>query len=263
MDIDPNPDLYEYPKKTAGFNYLAISVGKRLQIAFFESNIWQNPDSTGKFKPAFGLVNPVIFTGTLFTGNRPDVHSLVGMNVKYVFRHHIVIYGQLMLDDVMNTAGKSGGQAGIKYFDAFGVAGLFAQAEYNRAEQGVYSFTGNTPVSYVHYNQAMAHPLGNNFRELVFFATYSHRRFRFEYRFNFAQAQKSNSAIPGEFAVYADGEKVIFNHIQAVWTVNPRTAMQIAAGYSSRNETSFSGHLHTGALFVAFRTALRNKYYDF
>lgn len=264
MNIVPKKeDIYEYPKKTGTFDYLTTTIGKRLQISLFEGNIWQNPDSTGRFKPEFGIFNPVILTNTLFTGDRTDVHSLVGMNVRFRAFANLVLYGQFVMDDIMNTAKKRGIQAGAKYFDVSGVPGLFLQAEYNQAEVGTYSFSDNTSISYVHYNQSIAHPAGNNFRELVAFASYDYRRFRFEYRFNYAEEKQTGVVPPTEFAAYTLGKKVVFNRIRAAWILNPRTTMQIVAEYVDRNETSDAGNLHTGVFFVAFRTALRNRYYDF
>lgn len=263
MNIVPNNDIFEYPKKTAGFDYLTANIGKRVQISLFENNIWANPDSTGRFKPTFGIFNPVIFTNTLFTGIRTDMHSLVGLNIKYLLSRNIVLYGQMAFDDIMNTTKYSGVQLGAKYFDVLGIPGFFLQAEFNQVEKGTYSFTENTTISYVHYNQAIAHPLGNNFREMVAFATYNYRRFRFEYKFNFAKEKQTDAAPPKELAVYSNDKKVIFNHIQVAWVMNPRNTMQIVAGYTDRNETSTVDRLHTGVLFVAFRTALRNRYYDF
>ncbi len=263
MNVVPNHDIFEYPKKTAGFDYLTVDIGKRLQISLFESNIWQNPDSTGRFKPSFGIFNPVILVNTLFTADRTDVHSLIGLNLRYLPFKNVVLYGQLAFDDVMNTGRKSGLQLGAKWFSPVGIDGLFLQAEYNQTEEGTYSFTENTSISYTHYNQAIAHPLGNNFKEFAAFASYGYRRFRFEYRFNFAEERDHDAVIPKEFAVYDNGKKVVFNHIQAVWMMNPRTTMQIAAGYTDRNETSKIDGLHTGVFFVAFRTSLRNIYYDF
>ncbi len=264
MNIVPRKeDRYEYPKKTAGFNYATVTIGKRLYVSLFEGNIWQDPDSTGRFKPKFGIFNPVMLTNTLFTGDRTDVHSLLGMNVKYLIMNNIEMYGQLVFDDIMNTFRKSGVQLGAKYFDALGVQGLFLQAEFNQVAAGTYSFSSNTSISYVHYNQAIAHPLGDNFNELVAFASYQYQRFRFEYRFNFAKEKQTNTSPPTEFLVYEYGKKVIFNHIQASWVMNPRNTMQITAGYTDRNETSLVGRLHTGVFFIAFRTALRNAYYDF
>jgi hypothetical protein len=263
MNIINKQDIEEYPKKTAGFDYLTVDIGRRLQVSLFESNIWANPDSTGRFKPTFGIFNPIILTNTLFTANRTDIHSLVGLNVKFLASRDIVLYGQVAFDDIMNTTKNAGMQLGAKYFDVLGLPGLFLQAEFNQVEKGACSFTDNTAISYVHYNQAIAHPLGNNFREAVAFASYSYRRFRFEYRLNIAKEKQSGAVPPKEFAAYTNGKKVMFHHIQAAWIMNPRNTMQVVAGYTDRNETSTVDRLHTGVFFVAFRTALRNRYYDF
>jgi hypothetical protein len=263
MNVVPKADVEEYPKKTAGFDYLTVDIGRRLQVSLFESNIWANPDSTGRFKPAFGIFNPIILTNTLFTADRTDIHSLAGLNVKFLATRSIVLYGQVAFDDIMNTVKNAGMQLGAKYFDALGLPGLFLQAEFNRVEKGAYSFTDHTAISYVHYNQAIAHPLGNNFREALAFASYSFRRFRVEYRLNIAKEKQSGVVPPGELAAYANGKKVVFHHVQAAWMMNPRNTMQVVAGYTDRNETSSVDRLHTGVLFVAFRTALRNRYYDF
>ena len=261
MNITSNYNLFGRPKKTAGFDYLTVDIGKRLQISLFESNIWHNPDSTGRFKPTFGIFNPVILTNTLFSSDKTGMHSLLGMNIRYLISESIVVYSQLMFDDVMHTRQKSGFQAGVKCFRIPGVEGLFLQAEYNQAKRGAYSYAENRSVSYVHYNQAIAHPLGNNFKEIVAFASYDYRKFRFEYRFNLAEQKDATTSVPSEFAVYENGQKVMLNHIQAAWIMNPRTTMQIAVGYTDRN--SKPDGRHTGAFFVAFRTALRNQYCDF
>ncbi len=263
MNLTRDTSWEEWQKKTAGFDYLTVDINNRVQISIFESNIWQNPDSTGKFKPSFGLFNPIILTNTLFTKNKDDIHSLVGINAKVIVTPSIVAYGQLVLDDVMNTTRKSGFQIGAKYFDVLDINGLFIQAEYNQVAKGTYSFDDNTSISYVHYNQTLAHPLGDNFVEAVALASYRYRRIRLEYRFNYAKEKDSDAVAPKEFAVYSYGKKVIFNHIQAAWIMNPKTQMQIAMGYTSRNETSTVIERNTGVFFVAFRTSLRNRYYDF
>ena len=256
-------DSEEFPKKTAGFDYLTVDIGRRIQISLFEGNIWANPDSTKRFKPSFGVFNPIILTNTLFTSGREDMHSLLGLNVKCLVNKNIVLYGQVMFDDIMNTTKNAGIQMGAKYFDVMGLPGLFLQAEINQMENGAYSYVRNTGISYVHYNQTIAHPLGNNFKEMVAIASYSFRKFRFEYRLNIAEERESGIIPPKEFAVYTGEKKVVFNHIQAAWIMNQRNTMQLIAGYTDRNESSSVNPLHTGSFFIAFRTVLRNHYYDF
>ncbi|MDR2036846.1 MAG: hypothetical protein LBQ60_02875 [Bacteroidales bacterium] len=263
MNIVSQSDVYEYPKKTAGFDYLTVLIGKKLYLSLFESNIWHNPDSTGRFKPTFPMFNPIILTNTLFTKNSEKTHSLVGINVRYDLSQSIQLYGQLAFDDMMNTLKKNGKQIGAKYFNAFTIDRLFLQAEYNEIEKDSYSYTKDTYISYTHYNQAIAHPLGNNLREVLAFASYAFRRFRFDYRFNFAKEKDAGVTALQELPIYNHGKKVVSNHIQAAWIINPRTMMQLAVAYTDRNETTITNSRHTGVFLISFRTALRNIYFDF
>jgi len=62
--------------------------------------------------------------------------------------------------------------------DVLGVKNLDFQTEYNHARPYTYQHS-DAFTDYTHYNQALAHPLGANFREVVFIARYQpHNRLR-------------------------------------------------------------------------------------
>lgn len=63
-------------------------------------------------------------------------------------------------------ANKYGIQAGLKYLNALKIDHLDVQLEYNSARPYTYAHE-ETADSYTHYHQALAHPLGANFRELI------------------------------------------------------------------------------------------------
>ena len=65
----------------------------------------------------------------------------------------------------------SGVQLGTKYIDAFSIANLDLQAEYNLARPYVYAYETPT-LSYTNYRNPLAHPLGANFKELILSARY-------------------------------------------------------------------------------------------
>jgi hypothetical protein len=68
---------------------------------------------------------------------------------------------------------KNGLQAGIKYIDALGIKNLDLRAEYNAVRPYTYShFIDESLSNHAHFNQALAHPLGANFRELIGIARY-------------------------------------------------------------------------------------------
>jgi hypothetical protein len=57
-------------------------------------------------------------------------------------------------------------QSGIKYLNALNIANLDLQLEYNVVRPFTYTHY-NRSQNYIHYNQAIAHPLGANFKEIV------------------------------------------------------------------------------------------------
>jgi hypothetical protein len=76
---------------------------------------------------------------------------------------------EFVVKEILSSRGswtnKNALQLGLKYIDAFQVPNLDYQVEYNVARPYTYSHK-NDGISYSHYNQALAHPLGANFREL-------------------------------------------------------------------------------------------------
>ena len=61
---------------------------------------------------------------------------------------------------------KYGAQLGFKYVDAFGIANLDLQGEYNVARPYTYTHRDGGR-NYTHFRQPLAHPLGANFREFL------------------------------------------------------------------------------------------------
>jgi hypothetical protein len=72
-----------------------------------------------------------------------------------------------------------GGQAGIKYIDAFHIDHLDIQMEFNIARPYLYTHLGQiedieiSPMNYSHFSQALAHPLGANFMEFLWEVKYA------------------------------------------------------------------------------------------
>jgi hypothetical protein len=106
---------------------------------------------------------------------------MVGLNLGYNPFPNLRTYGQLMinefrLNDLMegkgHNANKYGYQLGLKYIDVAGISNLDLGLEYNQVRPYAYAHyavSGTYPVnSYSHYNQHLAHPLGANFKELLF-----------------------------------------------------------------------------------------------
>lgn len=183
---DVRPEVTEdgsFRTKFMANHYLSYNVTKRLNIGLFESVIWENDNDRGF---DFNYLNPVIFYRAIefSTGSRGG-NALIGLSAKYKFTNRVNAYAQLIIDefssgDIFGGEGsyknKTGYQIGAKYYHAFGVQGLYLQAEYNRVRPFTYSH--NTVVlNYGHNNQSLAHTLGANFSEFIGIARFQRGRF--------------------------------------------------------------------------------------
>ena len=162
-------------KKYIAAHYLSYNASKNFNISIFEVVVF-NRDRHFELQ----YLNPLIFYRTVEQAIGSPDNVLLGAAFKWNFLRHFQMYGQLIFDEIKFdelTAGngwwgnKFGIQAGLKYIDAFGIDHLDFQLERNLVRP--YTYTHNDSLgSYTHFNQPLAHPLGANFRETVFLASY-------------------------------------------------------------------------------------------
>ncbi|ARN78616.1 hypothetical protein BST97_11800 [Nonlabens spongiae] len=159
-------------------HYLSYNVTERLNIGVFESVLWRRDDKRG-----FDLnyVNPLIFYQTIeLQTNSRGGNAMLGATAKYKFTDEITGYGQLVFDELRTSSVLSGDgnyrnknafQLGVKWQNALGIDNLMLQGEFNRVRP--YTYSHNTIVlNYGNTNQALAHPWGANFNELIFIGRY-------------------------------------------------------------------------------------------
>ncbi len=174
-------------KKYMAIHHLSINVTKNVNLGVFESVMFRRENT---FELQY--LNPVIFYRSVEQALGSPDNAFIGFDFKVNIPKHVQIYGQLLLDEFnfkkeFSTPGKSkvyslfhprkwwgtkfAAQLGIKYIDAFGVDHLDLQFEANVARPYTYSHY-DTITSWTHYNQSLAHPLGANFKELIFQVKY-------------------------------------------------------------------------------------------
>lgn len=274
-----NMGNYLFDRKFFSWHYLNVNLLKGdLQLSLFEGNMWANPDSTGKFDFNPAYINPVPVLTSITNKN----NSILGLNVSASLFNTFQIYGQLLFDDAFGEQTSQpknnvGYQAGFKYFDVFGLKGLFLLAEYNQVMPYTYA-QANGIRSYTHYNQPLAHPLGANFRENVFQLNYQFKSFHFTTKFNLiAYGDDSQEQFCGKNILHAFNNnnhkeskflQGIETHVnvfsgELVYILNPLTNMNMCVGYQARNFRSSLNSSISSTIFVAFRTSLSNFYYDF
>ncbi|HPH88974.1 MAG TPA: hypothetical protein PKV76_10895 [Chitinophagales bacterium] len=174
-------------KKYMAMHHLSINVTKNVNIGVFESVMFRRENT---FELQY--LNPVIFYRSIEQALGSPDNAFIGFDFKVNIPKHVQIYGQLLLDEFnfskeFSTPGKSkiyslfhprkwwgnkfAAQLGVKYIDAFGVDHLDLQLEANIARPYTYSHY-DTITSWTHYNQPLAHPLGANFKEIIFQVKY-------------------------------------------------------------------------------------------
>jgi len=169
VSAQANPGSVVIPKKYLAAHYFSYRFSPKFSLGFYEAVVFSRE---GQFE--LGYLNPVILYRTVEHLLDSKDNILIGLDFKYDFKNRIRFYGQYLLDEFKSTeifsgngwwANKWAWQLGAKYIDAFGIDHLDLQLETNRARPFTYTHDDLYGSSYSHYNQALAHPLGANFRE--------------------------------------------------------------------------------------------------
>ncbi len=284
-------NLNGYDKKYASFNTLSYKGIKNLQFSLFQSIVWTNRDSLGKARDQeWGYFIPIIFLNSVnFNNGSPD-NNLIGFDVNFQLKKHTVFYGQLIIDDLnigerKNGRGffqnKIGFQLGIKTFKAFNVENLYAQVELNTVRP--YTYANKAPsINYTHYGEALAHPIGANFREILFRTNYKINRFLIEGSFMYAivgndigNSHWGRNIFKSDYAsqngifsfnnTTAQGLKtnILNSNIVLNYLMNPITNSRFSVNLTYRSEKSSFQNIKDIIVSISFSTALINYLKDF
>lgn len=289
-------NFLDYRYRSGGsYNYISYTPNKRIEISLFEGLISQISDSSSIVDYNFNYFNPIIFSRTAQYGLNNENNIILGFNTKINISNQIQIYGQFMLDNLAlseenkpkNT--RFGYQFGAKIFNALSLFSklknhnLYAQAEYNMVSP--FSYTSQYAwQNYSHLNQALAHPLGANFSEILGVLEYSYKDFSIELKYNYATKgldynnynfggdifALNDFTIPVEISGSYTGEaaqgleSIIQNKtVKLSFLINPRTNLRIFAELYIRNLENTETISESKYISFGIKTNLRNFYYDF
>lgn len=248
-------------KKALGVHYLSFAPNKKIELGLYEAVVWQRFDSAdGSQTLPWNAFTPVPLLNTAVLGLNDDRHNvLLGANAHIKWNKGIQSYAQFIVDDLKNE--EYGLQAGLRFRNIF--KGLHAQIEYNKASEGVYGHQIGLQ-NYSHNNDPLAHPLGNDFEELVVIVHHEWKRWWSRYQLNYQHLNRSNSvpnAIDG-IPLNTVQERWI-GEVQLGYTMNPKLRWQCLMGFRYRSGHQSSGVNETSYLYFGMRTAIVNKYNDF
>lgn len=160
-------------KKFTAMHHLSVNLSERFNIGIFEAEVFSRDSTGGGYD--LNYLNPIIFYRFVESYLGSEDNAFLGANFRWLVARRASIYGQFMMDEFLTKyyfsnrgswTKKYGGQLGFKYVDAFGVANLDLQGEYNVARPYTYTHRDGGR-NYTHFRQPLAHPLGANFREFL------------------------------------------------------------------------------------------------
>ena len=196
-----NPDMSDFGrKKHSTIHYLDFAVSKNINFGVFECILWQSKSLEEDRGYEFAYINPVIFYRPVEFSKQSDVgNALIGANFIATF-YKTSFYGQVMIDDlnisraedgddgyiVENSNGflqnKFGYQIGLKG----GTQKIKYLFEYNQVQP--YTYAHKTILqNYSHMNQALAHPLGANFKEIVLMTNFKKDKWNYSVKITSAK----------------------------------------------------------------------------
>ncbi|MDN4164649.1 capsule assembly Wzi family protein [Cytophagales bacterium LB-30] len=279
------------PRKYMVFHRLGINLTERLNVGFFESVMYGQPDSLGSSGFEFGYLNPIIFYRAIESGAGSQSNAILGADAKWNIGKSLSLYGQFTLDEFLleNIRARNGWwankyalQAGLKYINVFGIRHLDLQAEYNTIRPFTFQHRDQY-TNYAHYRQPLAHPLGANFREYLAILRYQPiKRVNLTAKFirmeqgldsaniNFGgqvmDSYNTRYARPndiGHFTTQGIAAETLFTELTLTWML--RNNIFVDLKYLNRNRTAeWPGYeQHTHAFFVSFRMNIPQRLHDF
>ena len=172
-----NPSILNYGrKKHSTIHYLDFAVTDKIHIGVFESVLWQSKTESAYNGYELAYLNPIIFYRPVeFSKKSNKGNALMGATFNARL-NQIMFYGQFLLDDlnISRQSDQDENYAEGFFQNKFGYQlGLKGQTEnfkylieYNQVQP--YTYGHRTILqNYSHNNQALAHPLGANFKEWI------------------------------------------------------------------------------------------------
>ncbi len=240
-------ELNQDRKKHSSIHFLDYQISDNIRVGVFESVLWRSKDDSYNRGYDIEYLNPIIFFRPVeYSKNSPD-NVLIGLNFS-VDIDRFNIYSQVLLDDLNISRQKerddnySGGffqnKYGFQLGSRFKLEDLYFLIEYNQAQP--YTYAHKDPMqTYTHLNQSLAHPLGANFKEMVFLSEYNINRFTF--RFKYINAKVGLDSINthygqniflSDFEAELDGQEYSYGNFNGQGVLTSINSIQFDASYS-------------------------------
>ena len=260
---DPGSVNSRYPSKHISYNILTYNLNSAWQFSLFDAFVIA--EDTEVWKKALYTISPFFRELYLDKGNH-ETNNLLGLNITFQQPKIGIFYSQLVLDRVFQSRNiESAFQLGYKQFDFLNISNLYFQLEYNYADAYMY-WNVNSELHYGHYNQALAHPMGNKFNEVLIVSAYSLKEFEIVVKSSYINSWSTfgnflDVCSPIYYLLVLAESKTMNTDIQLIYNVNKANRLQAFIGFTHR----YNVDTNSQSYFYQFgvRTAIRSNYYDF
>lgn len=278
-DIDTEFETVPNEQKYSTSHFLSWNIGKRININLFETVIWRDQLEASVHRGYdFNYVNPIIFLRPVeFSIGSPD-NVIMGGGFRFRILKNTNFYGQFILDEfklkeMVSDAGwwanKYGYQMGVKVYDLFKIKNLFVLGEYNVVRPFMYSHKSSME-NYGNMYQALAHPLGSNFKELLALVNYRKNRWQFQTKMSFAKVgidQDStnygqniyrsyfdNAQEYGNFILQGRLTQIVKTEIKFSYLVNPLWNLRLETGLRLYSYSNNLEQEQQNSFFLSLKT---------
>jgi len=274
-------------KKFGVFHYLDWNITNRLSIGLFENVIGFYTDDNGAKRPFdFYYLNPVIVMKPINNSSDDPDKSLLGFTGKYKLSSHLTYYVQFALNEFNSKdlfpndgsyTNKYAYQLGFRGNDLFNIKGLNYLIESNNVRPFTYS-ARSVIENYSNNGEPLAHPWGANFREVVGFLNYQHKRWTFSLEADYGKyGLDSGSTDYGKniFIIYTDHTKDYGNNIgqglsttmvyvecKVAFILNPQYNLRLEIGALYRDDKNYQFDDKTSLFSIGLKSSFRNVYND-
>lgn len=250
-----------YERKLSVGHYLEYSISKNIQVGLFENSTWIRVDSQGTTPFNAVAFNP-LFGTELMAANNSNYNGFYGLNASVNIKS-TRIYAQLIIDNKKI----SGYQLGFSLFDVF-IPKLNFQLEYNQVASETY-LGENKRANYNHSNLPLAHPLGNNFQEIIAIIDFQYKRWFLMNTAIYSQRNISDTNQVNETLLfqpnnlsYSTSNTVWFNRLEFGYRFNKKYNLELYIGYLNRISTVKNIDNRSNFAYFGIKTNLHQKTLD-
>lgn len=268
-----------YFRKWAQTFLVDYQVTNHFSVSVFETVMWPDQDSSRNRDISASLISPIIFVHGSKSPSGVHNNSITGFNLKYRILNHTHLYGQLALDNTgSGWKNRYAAQLGIRSGNMFNVNNLNAIIEANIARPYTYA-TNTLFTNYAHDNQALAHPLGANFKEGLVIAEYKYNAWYFRaegiiarygidtdstnYGHDIFKPISTHTVTDDASIGQGLSTKLFYADFKLAYILNPATNMRIETGVTFRNEKNRHDFYKDRIVYIGIRMSFRRFGYDF